>query len=99
MGLEEWGRAEVTVWTILVLVWVWSSWRRWALVVTRAAGEGEERVEWRPCLHASKCPKDVAIARGGLRRTSCGVRRGIDFSQPARMAARKVDKTGEPKDR
>ena len=27
------------------LVWVWPSWRRWARVVARAAGEGEERVE------------------------------------------------------
>ena len=70
VGLEEWGRAGVTVWTILVLVWVWSSWRRWALVVARAAGEGEERVEWRPCPRASKWPKDVASARGGLWRTS-----------------------------
>jgi hypothetical protein len=32
VGLEEWGRTGVTVWTILVLVWVWSSWRGWALV-------------------------------------------------------------------
>jgi hypothetical protein len=39
----------------------------WARVVARAAGEGEERVEWRPCLHASKCPKDVASASGGFR--------------------------------
>jgi hypothetical protein len=51
-GLEEWGGAGVPVRTFgSKLVCVWSIWRCWVLMVARAAGEGEERVECRPYLN------------------------------------------------
>jgi len=76
-------------------VWV----RAWERVIARRAGGGEDWEECRPFRQASRWPKEVASARGGLCRTIVGVRRGIEESQPARIARRKVDKVGEPKER
>ena len=76
-------------------VWV----RAWERVIARRAGGGEDWEECRPFRQALRWPKEVASARGGLCRTIVGVRRGIEESQPARIARRKVDKVGEPKER
>jgi hypothetical protein len=76
-------------------VWV----RAWERVIGRRDGGGEDWEECKPFRQASRWPKEVASARGGLCRTIVGVRRGIEESQPARIAWRKVDKAGEPKER
>jgi hypothetical protein len=68
--------------------------RACARVIARRDGGGEDWEECRPFLQASRWPNEVASARGGLCRTIVGVRRGIEESQPARIARRKVDKTG-----
>ena len=73
--------------------------RAWERVIARKDKGGEDWEECKPFRQASRWPKEVASARGGLCRTIVGVRRGIEESQPARIARRKVDKTGEPKER
>ena len=83
-----------------VLAVVYEVWvRAWERVIARRDGGGEDWEECKPFRQASRWPKEVASARGGLCRTIVGVRRGIEESQPARIARRKVDKTGEPKER
>ena len=83
-----------------VLAVVYEVWMRaWERVIARRDGGGEDWEECKPFRQASRWPKEVASARGGLCRTIVGVRRGLEESQPARIARRKVDKTGEPKER
>ena len=98
MGTRHGGLATVRGLGLLKVVeevWV----RAWERVIARRDKGGEDWEECRPFRQASRWPKEVASARGGLCRTMVEVRRGIEESQPARIARRKVDKTGEPNER
>ncbi len=50
----------------------------WERVIARRDGGGEDWEECKPFRQASRWPKEVASARGGLCRTIVGVRRGIE---------------------
>ena len=50
----------------------------WAQVRAKIVGGGEERVVWRPFRQASRWPKEVASALGGLWRTMVAVRREME---------------------
>ncbi len=57
--------------------------------------------ECKPFRQASRCKmaEGSSKRKGEVCRTIMGLRRGIEESQPARIARRKVDKTGEPNER
>ena len=60
---------------------------------------GGLRVELRPCRWASRCPRDVAMLRGGFLLMSLQVRRGRDDRKPFLTAFMSVEVEGEQRER